>query len=279
MKFILITLISAVATYSQIFNSDFENWTDVKDHMYQPDFEEYEILNAKSGNLNGWNEDWAETGIAISNESVSGEHSLIIHNWYNYATGMASYSTKITEIPIKLTGYYKFYEEEAFRDFDDSRASIAITFYDSFGDTVSHQIEYFTNQEEFTKFEIPITFIGDEEKVDSISFVFRNAVNLMCDDWDNICNLFFIDALDLKFNPNSVDDDSPAINIYPNPTSDIITINGISSSIQIEIIDRLGNIVMKGTNNKFDVSKLPIGQYFIKINSSGSEQYLKFVKM
>lgn len=281
MKTILLIHILSLSIFSKINNSDFENWTEVQDHIYQKGFEYYNIFDAKTGKLTGWNYNGHEFGIAISEESISGNKALIIHNWYSYAPGEATYKYKPTELPSKLVGYYKFYEQEKFRDFDDSRATIAITFFGELNDTLHHQIHYFEGQDEYTKFEIPIDFKGDFSKIDSLSFVFRNSVNLMCGDvgeWADICNLFFIDDLSLEFEPNSVENSDDNIIIYPNPANNIINISTKKNIKEIELFNQYGQIKITDRNT-INISNLTPGIYFLKITTDEAEFNSKFIKI
>jgi hypothetical protein len=282
MKIILILQLFCYLATSQIINSDFEYWTDLKDHIYQEGFEIYNIYNAKTGKLSGWNYNGHEFGIAISEESVSGEKALIIHNWYSYAPGEATYKFKPSELPSKLIGYYKFYQQEPFRSSDDSRATIAVNYFDELNDTLHHQIHYYEGKDEFTKFEIPIDFDGDLSKVDSISFVFRNSINLMCGDvgeWADICNLFFIDNLSLNFEPNSVENSSNNYNIFPNPANDFINIKTDKKIIDIELYNNYERIKVLKNKKIINISELSPGIYFLKISTVDSNIISKFIKI
>jgi len=69
-----------------------------------------------------------------------------------------------------------------------------------------------------------------------------------------------------------------SVNVYPNPTSNFITIeSAISTNSLVSITDMLGREVIKTNlnNNQIDVSSLKTGVYIIKING---EQVSKFSK-
>tara|TARA_B100001778_G_C18327278_1_gene511367 strand:+ start:71 stop:586 length:516 start_codon:yes stop_codon:yes gene_type:complete len=76
--------------------------------------------------------------------------------------------------------------------------------------------------------------------------------------------------------------------IYPNPSIDNlnILIGGDSSHSEIQIIDIYGNIVYSEKIKldvvsryfKLDISMLPIGNYFLKINSNLGFETIKFIK-
>lgn len=70
------------------------------------------------------------------------------------------------------------------------------------------------------------------------------------------------------------------MNIYPNPVSDVLQINGLNSNTTCSIIDINGKIVYKQNNieKTIDVSSLKEGIYFLQItNRTGTTNY-KFIK-
>ncbi len=74
------------------------------------------------------------------------------------------------------------------------------------------------------------------------------------------------------------------IKIYPNPVSDILTIeNPFSGNLQIQVINQLGQLILKQAKNasstSLDVSNLSKGLYFLNIHSeTGETQTIKFIK-
>jgi hypothetical protein len=54
--------------------------------------------------------------------------------------------------------------------------------------------------------------------------------------------------------------------VYPNPTTDFITIKGIDNP-KVEVICLTGNIVIISNDNQIDLSYLPNGIYFVRINN------------
>jgi len=70
--------------------------------------------------------------------------------------------------------------------------------------------------------------------------------------------------------------------IFPNPTSNSITISSESNFHTIEIVDLFGRIVHSQSNNKknitLDVSNYCAGMYFVRIISKDVTSVLKFVK-
>ena len=94
-------------------------------------------------------------------------------------------------------------------------------------------------------------------------------------------DVFDIDASttkDIKINActttNSLNEEISHINIYPNPTGAFLNSTEICNSI--EIINLQGTIIIKELNVKHvDVSFLPQGFYFIKINGRTVKRFLK----
>lgn len=76
------------------------------------------------------------------------------------------------------------------------------------------------------------------------------------------------------------DFDTPNVNLYPNPTTSVMTIENIDLESDITIYDTLGRVVLsqKSTDTTIvtmDVSKLNKGIYFVRINDI---QPLTFIK-
>jgi hypothetical protein len=57
---------------------------------------------------------------------------------------------------------------------------------------------------------------------------------------------------------------------YPNPTTDIITIQGIKENADYSIYNVVGKLVKAGTatDNQIDVGELPIGMYVLAVTES-----------
>lgn len=70
------------------------------------------------------------------------------------------------------------------------------------------------------------------------------------------------------------------ISIYPNPTSDVLNISGISSEKDFKIYNSVGQMVNEGkTNNRtVNVQHLTKGVYFIQLYEKEDQIRLKFIK-
>jgi subtilisin family serine protease len=74
---------------------------------------------------------------------------------------------------------------------------------------------------------------------------------------------------------------SGSINIFPNPTDGLININGLEGIINIEIIDVTGKAILKSKSqsntSKIDISDLPNGIYFVRLESAENRFVQKIV--
>lgn len=70
------------------------------------------------------------------------------------------------------------------------------------------------------------------------------------------------------------------VSIYPNPVSDLLTINSKYDTKEIKIIDMLGKILYNGTNEKqIDTSTLKKGAYILQLSFlDGKQQTIKILK-
>ena len=55
------------------------------------------------------------------------------------------------------------------------------------------------------------------------------------------------------------------VTIYPNPTSDVVTISSTIAFTHSEILNQLGEVVMSSSQNSININELANGIYFIKI--------------
>ncbi|MDR6562096.1 MULTISPECIES: T9SS type A sorting domain-containing protein [unclassified Arcicella] len=72
------------------------------------------------------------------------------------------------------------------------------------------------------------------------------------------------------------------INVFPNPTSDIINIESDGKELDIQLIDFLGKIIhaekLKGEQKQLYLSKTPAGTYFLHIQKEGKQAVFKVLK-
>ncbi|MBR9918148.1 T9SS type A sorting domain-containing protein, partial [bacterium] len=87
-------------------------------------------------------------------------------------------------------------------------------------------------------------------------------------------------ALELYFDIFSVQEEraKPSLSIYPNPSRNLININSDSEINEVFILDLKGSIVQTHNSNRFNVSDLTPGVYFIKIITENGVATSKFIK-
>jgi hypothetical protein len=72
------------------------------------------------------------------------------------------------------------------------------------------------------------------------------------------------------------------VSIYPNPATGVLYVNLSSSNYSLEVINLMGEIVMKEENKmnttSLELSNLKSGVYFLTIASEGKQKQMKFVK-
>jgi hypothetical protein len=63
--------------------------------------------------------------------------------------------------------------------------------------------------------------------------------------------------------------------LYPNPTSQYLTIGGDvkSETIEVEIYDSFGRLIMKSNEAQIDLSEFRNGIYFVRIPSISDKTY------
>ena len=99
----------------------------------------------------------------------------------------------------------------------------------------------------------------------------------------NLQELMYIDDVSLKYNGANLgvsDQDIMSISIYPNPTSDFISIKGIENINSIKVYSILGALEKEVFNtNQIDISELSSGIHLIKIdNGTGTVFTEKIIK-
>jgi hypothetical protein len=89
-------------------------------------------------------------------------------------------------------------------------------------------------------------------------------------------NLNYIENLLETLNIESFD--TTSINIFPNPTKDILNFEGFTLAIEVSVFDVLGKNVINKTlhiNETLDVSQLTNGLYSITINGTFASKFIK----
>ena len=98
-------------------------------------------------------------------------------------------------------------------------------------------------------------------------------------------NDLFIDDINISYNDytNITSIENKSISIYPNPSSNFLTINAALNIDNITIYDIYGKVIINkneasSNNIIIDISHLSAGFYNILVNQSGNKKMLSFIK-
>lgn len=73
--------------------------------------------------------------------------------------------------------------------------------------------------------------------------------------------------------------DGVTIGLYPNPASSMLTIDTDYEILNVAVFSITGQQVLTSTTNKFDVSSIPAGAYYLQaVTAKGSSKSAKFIK-
>lgn len=89
-------------------------------------------------------------------------------------------------------------------------------------------------------------------------------------------------AITVTFTTSANDFDKQAFKVYPNPTKDFFHISYNEEITDVAVINTLGQTVItkavNATTTQIDMSALPTGNYFVKVNINGTIQTVKVSK-
>jgi hypothetical protein len=254
----VVILLQATQLNSQIKNSGFEIWDTTFTATYQEDLRNnLGVTDAISGYVNSWyNEEWF--GLCRTTDAYSGNYSLVLYNWYNYAYQYAEYRDRISEKPQYLRGVYKYITSE--RNGKPAGGWVRTVMLDKNSDTVANTIHYFEKTPDYTPFEVEIEYLNSKQP-DSLFIIFKNAEE-SCPNVEMVCNMLYLDEISLSLESDLKDLSDKSSFIYPNPAQDFIRIDKIFT--RGEIVDYSGRVHKEFANqNRIDISGLASGLYFI----------------
>ena len=125
------------------------------------------------------------------------------------------------------------------------------------------------------------TLNGQSVTINLMSGVMVNNANvILADVTSDNGVVHVIDAVLVPSLSNISELNATNLEVYPNPSNDVIKISNISAS-EFSIINNIGSVVKSGkvANNEISVSDLEKGNYFIQLTSSTSIYQAKFIKM
>lgn len=279
-KILILMLLSTELTFGQIKNGGFEIWNSVYTNIYSTVLDTtYAVPNPVGGIIGSWTfyypTDSFGYGISRTTDSYSGNYSLILHNWYNYARQSISYRDTLSCRPQYLQGYFK-YIKGGTHAFAQGLGQVTLTrFNGTSNDTIATGSYLFDTTASFTPFQLTLNYISALNP-DSISLFF------ICSTDENnysttvvATNLLYLDDLTLSSSPLGLEDVNSNENfvwVYPNPIARELNIqNNSSQQIQFTLYNSLGEKtigkLLTYKTNTIDLSNYSTGIYFYNINS------------
>jgi hypothetical protein len=88
----------------------------------------------------------------------------------------------------------------------------------------------------------------------------------------------------MEYKKQVLTDDQEQVQLFPNPASDLLTIQGVSHGASIEILDRLGRKVLlmqcNGTLEQIRLPEnMPSGNYAVRlVDEKQGVKYLPFIR-
>jgi len=75
------------------------------------------------------------------------------------------------------------------------------------------------------------------------------------------------------------EESSTIISVYPNPTTGLFTIDGLTANTSVKMLDAQGRAIQfTQSNNSIDISKMPVGVYLLVLNNNSTTKVIRLVK-
>lgn len=269
--FLILLLITTKLTFGQT-NGGFEIWDTTYTNAYSSDLTNlFAVPNPLGGIVNSWTSG-SSYGISRTTDSYSGNYSLILHNWYNYALEWIIYHDSMSYRPLYLQGYFKYISGGS-DPLSQGTAKVTLTrFNGTSNDTIANGTYLFDSTAYFTPFQLTLNYISGLYP-DSINIYIING-NSSCGT-NMVCNLLYLDNLTLTNSPLGIENvisNESVVSIFPNPQSannDILNLfveeEAQASVKEIIIYDIMGKVILNQRINKQGQISLNTG-----INSAGT---------
>lgn len=272
-KIILILLmITTKVSFGQLINGGFELWDTTFTGTYAPQLVSlFNVPNPKSGVINHWVIS-SPYGATQTTDSYSGNYSLILHNWYNYAKEWITYHQPLSNRPKYLQGYFKYITGGA-NGISHGEANVTLTRFNGISnDTIATGTFQFDSTVSFTPFQINLNYLSALNP-DSITIYIINAKGNA--QGNVVCHLLYLDNLALSNTSLGIDNAHSSeglINVYPNPVVNKLTIqNNLNQSFQFSLYNSLGEKIIDNVLTEkissIDLSDCANGIYFYKLIS------------
>jgi hypothetical protein len=139
----------------------------------------------------------------------------------------------------------------------------------SFTDTLAYVYGEVSDSLHFS--EANISDLGFDNQTIHLAFVNRTTDGF---------KLYLDDIRVVKDDPATLSESiTTKVSVYPNPTSDFITIKGLSSIQRIQILSLDGNILVESTGFKVDISHLSTGNYICVVKGDNEVSRVSIVKI
>lgn len=188
-------------------------------------------------------------------------------SWYLYEFGEENISYTGTNLGLNYPDY--IYDIQAFDD-----GYIVVGAHDKIP---SNPFQVSLVQKLNSNFEVIESFTFFDKETDKSNFATK--VKVLNDEEYIVAgplrteNSYYLAKFNTTLSVNTQED--LEVNIFPNPSSDFITISGLEINSRYEIVDILGNRLKEGNYlGQINVSDLTIGHYYLK----SGEKVIKFVK-
>lgn len=182
--------------------------------------------------------------------------------------GGSAYTDDI--LPDSIVGYYKYAPANG-----DSAYSQIMFLANNDQDTISYtRVNFTQNVSTWTRFSAPITPASGTNDPEKLSLFFSSSWGDGSQGDAEIGSVFFIDAVEFVFLPESVNEvyNAEGWDVYPNPVSDDLTVKGnIGKGGYMEVLDITGKQVkfvqLHSENSTIDMSDLVAGVYLYQITT------------
>lgn len=283
-------LSSAMMAQSEEWNLDFEEWTDTtlrSTSEYFSMVDGHDIETPFTGMPYGWS---TSSSQHRTTDALSGQYALVVNKWYFGSNGFVSlgdcnraYTPCLNEINSRVSqiaGYYKY--------FPDNNLNAKATWigFDQNLDTISYHQFTFEDSEEYTYFELPISYL-DTSQLRYFQFFISSpdiaSQPTICEDGKKYCNFLYLDNIEIGLVSSNSDfnfDDND-VRVYPNPANDFIYIDdpGLIHDLNIyDIYGRRLRFEQSYLSNRIEVGHLIPGQYILMIQSDRHYRAVKFIK-
>jgi hypothetical protein len=269
-------------------NASFENWETLNGSIgntynepvdYNTGNECSEIINQlavtqSSDAYSGSSSARLETLPAFGNIRINGVLSTSDMICLASSGGQEGGSPYTTLIPDSVVGYFKYAPAN-----NDSAYCQLMWLANNEMDTISYTRVNFTETvSSWTRFSAPLTAPGEGETPEKMSLFFSSSWGDGSQGEAEVGSVFYIDAVEFIFNPQSVSEiyNADGWEVYPNPASDVVNVRGmVSGGATMEVLDITGKQVkfvpLSSNNTSLGVNDLVTGVYLYQIKTQSGQ--------